>query len=294
MLCSDTISQPGPNSFLLSHRLSTDESRLLSDHIIYGEHRVPAVMMLELMAEFGKIVARAEGVLTLNNFQIVRPLKIADSRVVRIHAHRNPGGISISINADHEKNGQVVRKDILYAKAVMVIDSSSARADRSMFNGSFSHCFSVRTEDIYSPDFLESGPVFQGLARELCFGHDLFKGTIDNRHQWCDFLTNPLLVDNCFQLGNIANRIFHGYEALPVGIDSISFFNTLPVRQAYCYGRVTGYEEKLSVQEFVVCDDSDRILLSATGVRQYWVERIKFNIIDHLNRSHARANQSAE
>ncbi len=52
-------------------------------------------------------------------------------------------------------------------------------------------------------------------------------------------------------------NLFKGYELSPVGIDCICFSNKLSIQEAYCYGMVEGYEDRVTIQNFILCDEYD-------------------------------------
>jgi Polyketide synthase dehydratase domain/Polyketide synthase dehydratase N-terminal domain len=284
----DDIQQVNSNTFVVVRSISLEEHPFLSDHVIYGECLFPGAMMLELMAECGQAIVPVTDSIIIENFQILRPLKIPEARTVKLYAQKEPGGIKMSLCADYVKNGRRIRKDIVYAESVFKTDSFITTNDRNAFDDEGFHCFSLPVEAIYFQDFLQVGPKFQGLGKELCFSKTRFKGTITKTQSDSDFLIEPFFIDNCFQLGNIANRIFQGYEVTPVGIDYICFSNKLSTSEAYCYGMVAGYEDRVTIQHVILCDESDRIILSASGIRQHYTGRVKFDVKKHFQQAHVR------
>jgi hypothetical protein len=284
------IQEINSETFVVNRSISLAELPFLADHIIYGECLFPASMMLEMMAECGQAIAPVRGSIIIEDFRILRPLKILEPRMLKLYAHIEPGGIEMSLCADHVKNTQTIRKDIVYARAVFKTASFCPDIDRDAFLDGNAHCFSLAVEDLYFKDFIQVGPEFQGLGRELCFSKTHFMGSISKTQSKREFLMEPFRIDNCLQLGGIANSILKGFEVIPVGIDSLCFFNKHKpsTQETYCYGVTAGYEDLVTIQNFILCDESETIILSASGVRQHVTERVKFDIMKHLQQAHAR------
>lgn len=284
----DNIQQVDSDTFVAIRNVSADECPFLSDHIMYGKCLFPGVMMLELMAELGQAIEPGTGSIIIENFRILRPLKIHGPRLLKLYAQKELGEIKMSLCADFVKNGKTIRKDIVYARAVFKKNAFCINIDRDAFHDRNVNCFSLPSENVYFNNILQPGPVFQGLVKELYFSKTHFKACISKTQSDSDLLIEPFLIDNCFQLGDLSTKILKGYGVLPVGIDQLCFFNKLSTTEAYCYGMVAGYEDQVSIQNFILCDEFDTIILSASGVRLHYKERFEFNIMEHFEQNHVR------
>lgn len=290
LLDQDDIQEVNSDTFAVIRSISLEQFPFLADHIIYGECLFPASMMLEMMAECGQAIAPVRGSIIIEDFRVLRPLKILEPRLLKLYAHIEPGGIRMSLCADYVKNTRTIRKDIVYARSVFKTGSLCPDIDRDAFLDGNVSCFSLSAEDIYFKDFIQVGPEFQGLGKELCFSKTHFMGSISKIQSNREFLMEPFRIDNCLQLGGIANSILNGYEVIPVGIDCLCLCNIhkLPTPETYCYGVTAGYEDRVTIQNFILCDESETIILSASGVRQHVTERVKFDIMKHFQQANVR------
>jgi len=285
---SSCIKQIDSSTFLVTQRFSREEYPFLSDHTVNGECLFPGAMMLELMAECGNVILPADGPIIMENFRILRPVRISGATVLKLYARIESEGIQMSLCADFVKSGQVIRKDIVYAESFYTVGSIDTDIDRDIFHDENVRCFSLDAKDIYFRDFMQSGPFYHGLGKELCFSETHFQGSIGNSPGNCDYLVEPIIIDNCFQLGNIGTGIVNGYAGLPVGMDRLCFINKLPGQKAYCYGMVKKFEDQAVIQNFIVCDEFDTVILSASGVRQHYIGRFNFDVMNHILKAHER------
>jgi Polyketide synthase dehydratase domain/Polyketide synthase dehydratase N-terminal domain len=284
----DDIQQVNSDTFVIVMSISLEEYPFLSDHVLYGECLFPGVMMLELMAECGQAIVLATGSIIIEDFQILRPLKVHEPRLLKLYAKKEPGGVKMSLCADFVKNGRTIRKDIVYAESVFKTGSFCTDIERDAFHDENLRCFSLATEEVYYNNILQSGPVFQGLGKELCFSKTHFKGRINKTQKRSELLIEPFLIDNGFQLGDVSTKIYKGTGVLPVSVDQLCFYNKLSTPEAYCYGIVVGYEDRVSIHNFILCDEFDTIILSASGVRHHHIGRFKFDIMEHFQQAHER------
>ncbi len=240
------------------------------------------------MAECGQALTASNDTIIMEDFRILRPIRIPQARCLKLSAEIESDGIKMSLCADYVRDGRIVRKDIVYAESFYRTTSFSPVVDREIFHDEKMNCFSLPGNDIYLRDFMQSGPFYQGLGRELCFSNTHFRGVVEISPDNFDFLVEPIAVDNCFQLGNIVTGVYNGYAGLPVSIERFCVFNTLPGPEAYCYGMVETYEDHATVQHFIICDESDSVILSASGVRQHYIGKFNFDVLNHIRKAHER------
>ncbi len=290
MITLNEIHQSGKESFSVEILFRKEKHPFLSDHLINGTCFFPAVIMLELMIEFGMALSKEKGVIIVDNFRILRPLKIIDARTVKLYARKNTAGIQISLCADYVKNGRTVRSDIVYAESVFSTGAYEENIDSKVYHDENIRCYSLRKKDLYFDDFMQSGPYFQGLGKDICFSETHLKGRVNKSDGDSSFLFDPFILDNCFQLGDISCKMYKEYAVLPVGIDHLVVFAKLSTDEAFCYGMLQGYEDQVAICNFVVCDASDRIIMYASGVRQHNFERARFDIMEYFQQFHVRTD----
>ena len=147
----------------------------------------------------------------------------------------------------------------------------------------------MHKKELYFDDFMQSGPYFQGLGKDICFSETHLRGRINKTGRDSSFLLDPFILDNCFQLVDISCKMYKECAVLPIGIDQLVVFDKLSTDEACCYGILEGYDDQVVICNFIVCDVSGKIIMFASGVRQHNFERARFDIMKHVQQFQIRA-----
>ncbi len=288
ILSPDDIQHISDDVLYVEIDFDREKERFLSDHIIGGECLVPGAIMLELMAECGSMILPGTEKFCIEQFRILRRIKIDPERLLKIFITQDPEGLRIRICTDFIKNGRVVRKNILHAESVY----KNVFPHNSMSTESFAdeslQCFCVNKETLYTQELMQGGLFFQGLGEKICFSEKFFMGKIEIANQQDSFIAEPLLLDNCFQISHLRNRMYDKQTVLPVGIDRFCFYEKSSSSAAYCYGVFEGYEGAVSVCSILVSDESDRVVFVASGVRQQNSGTSQLDLMQHLRKADGR------
>lgn len=256
--------------------LDTNQHAYLQDHVVQNAVVFPAAGYIELALAAGRLLL-GEGVLDVENFEVLRPLAIPahGDPVIQTLADGKDGVVEIRSRPERDATEFTAHARGRLSRA----DSGAAEEGRNLGDISAHMPCSLSKEEHYrgaSDRDLDYGPWFQGVNHVLLTAPDARSrealAEIDlpalDAGQLEKFLSHPALLDCCLQVlvTLIGQNEKRNCCTIPVQIGRVRSFAPLTGRM-FCHVTMRRESERSAVADFCVMDPAGTPLLTIDEAR---------------------------
>ena len=268
-----TVSISGECAFETT--VSVDRFPILESHVLNGKAVVPAALMVEWMTH-GAMHGHPGMVFNgLDDFAVLKGIILDEGESVRVSVNvmspkQTEAGLLMSVQLVSRQSGN----NRVHARAEVQLGNSVIKPTTPQITERFKSDDRSRDE-IYAPEFLFHGTELEGIERVLECDANGITATISPspkpsswiieplRQTW---ITEPLMLDCCFQMMILWSLKHQGAHSLPTGVVKFrQFVRRFPKQSMTVRIHVTSIEQQIVRARMECLDDKGKLLASLDG-----------------------------